>query len=639
MQRLVNVCFLLLLPCFVASHLPAEVFKFVEDYFTFKSVRIISCFTCSKRDSYQVTKYLMSSGKFWMVSPDPEQPATPQLVPIMKNGYYYKFGVFLDYDCRDSKQYLDENSARRFINASFNWLVWSKYKFTSEIDDLSMSIDTEMTWAYPDTSSDRIILHDLYKINYSWPINGTLAGHWTLKEGVVFNLTQYKYSRRQDLRGIVYTAALVVNNIPTTNLEEELVKPENRALDSMATYNYRGFLLMQQMYNFSKRILHTNTFGYVVEGGKPDGLVRMMKYGEAEVSISALKLNHHRIDMSDFCPVPTWELRICAMFRHPQITDSYGVLLKPFEPKLWLGCGLIWFLMMVALRFISFFESQYHAEDNPHEMINTETEGAWTWSDTLVIITGAVSQQGSTMDSKWITGRIVFLNTHILALMMNVYYSAFVVSSLLSAPTQSIHNTRDLIDSSLAFGAEDINYNRPFFEMSADPLVQELYQKRMAPPHTGYYSRETGLHKVLTEPFVFHTEAINVYKDIEETFTDEAKCDLTEILIFPIQQCYPFVPRTSPLKELLTYGYRKAVEGGLFNYMNRHWRPDKPPCSVKTEFRRVGTDTIVFAVWLLGGGLLISAFICMTEIILRSSFRVYCKKGIMKRVTAAIPQN
>jgi hypothetical protein len=68
-----------------------------------------------------------------------------------------------------------------------------------------------MTWAYPDISLDRIILYDLYKINYSWPINGTLAGHWTLKEGMVFNLTQYKYSRRQDLRGIVYTAALVVS--------------------------------------------------------------------------------------------------------------------------------------------------------------------------------------------------------------------------------------------------------------------------------------------------------------------------------------------------------------------------------------------------------------------------------------------
>ena len=69
------------------------------------------------------------------------------------------------------------------------------------------------------------------------------------------------------------------------------------------------------------------------------------------------------------------------------------------------------------------------------------------------------------MNSKWITGRIVFLNTYIMAYMLYVYYSAFVVSSLLSAPTQSIRNTRDLIDSSLAFGAEDNHYNRPFIEV------------------------------------------------------------------------------------------------------------------------------------------------------------------------------
>jgi hypothetical protein len=83
------------------------------------------------------------------------------------------------------------------------------------------------------------------------------------------------------------------------------------------------------------------------------------------------------------------------MFRHPQITDAYGVLLKPFEPTLWLGCGLIWFMMMVALRFISFFESQYHVGDNVDERNNIEMEGAWTWSDTLVITMGAVSQQGT----------------------------------------------------------------------------------------------------------------------------------------------------------------------------------------------------------------------------------------------------
>jgi len=52
MQRLGSVWLMLLLPCFVAPQLSEEIFKFVEDYFTFKSVRIISCFTCSRRGKY-----------------------------------------------------------------------------------------------------------------------------------------------------------------------------------------------------------------------------------------------------------------------------------------------------------------------------------------------------------------------------------------------------------------------------------------------------------------------------------------------------------------------------------------------------------------------------------------------------------
>jgi hypothetical protein len=109
-----------------------------------------------------------------------------------------------------------QTSARRFMNATFNWLIWSQYTYTSETESLNLNVDTEMTWAYPDTSLDRIILYDLYKINYSWPVNGTLAGHWDLSGGLAFNLTQYKYYRRQDLRGIVYRAALVVSTAYTS---------------------------------------------------------------------------------------------------------------------------------------------------------------------------------------------------------------------------------------------------------------------------------------------------------------------------------------------------------------------------------------------------------------------------------------
>jgi hypothetical protein len=55
----------------------------------------------------------MLSKKFWTVSPDPEEPVTPQLERIMMYGYY-KFGVFLDYDCAASKLYLAEVSVSIF---------------------------------------------------------------------------------------------------------------------------------------------------------------------------------------------------------------------------------------------------------------------------------------------------------------------------------------------------------------------------------------------------------------------------------------------------------------------------------------------------------------------------------------------
>lgn len=110
--------------------------------------------------------------------------------------------------------FLSQNSARRSLNGSYYWFIWSKKKYPSEIETLNLSIDTEVTWAHAE-ANDNIILYDLYKINYSWPINGTVAGHWDRGVGLNYNLTQFKYSRRQDMRGIVFTAGLAVRSCTT----------------------------------------------------------------------------------------------------------------------------------------------------------------------------------------------------------------------------------------------------------------------------------------------------------------------------------------------------------------------------------------------------------------------------------------
>ena len=70
------------------------------------------------------------------------------------------------------------------------------------------------------------------------------------------------------------------------------------------------------------------------------------------------------------------------------------------------------------------------------------------------------------MDSKWVAWRTAFLAAFILSMMVNVNYGASLVSSLLSTPVKTIRTTRDLIDSSLQFAAEDISYSVPYFAVS-----------------------------------------------------------------------------------------------------------------------------------------------------------------------------
>ena len=105
-----------------------------------------------------------------------------------------------------------QNSASKSLNGSYFWLIWSNRRFTSDIETLNLNVDTEMTWAYPEPDSSNIVLYDLYKINYTWPINATLAGSWQAGKGLMYTLTQHKYERRQDFRGIVFTAGLAVTS-------------------------------------------------------------------------------------------------------------------------------------------------------------------------------------------------------------------------------------------------------------------------------------------------------------------------------------------------------------------------------------------------------------------------------------------
>ena len=78
------------------------------------------------------------------------------------------------------------------------------------------------------------------------------------------------------------------------------------------------------------------------------------------------------------------------MFRHPPVTGAYGaVLLAPFKMNVWTSCAGMWLAVILTIRFVSWVET---STSGYKATVHEETVSSW--SDCLMIIIGAISEQG-----------------------------------------------------------------------------------------------------------------------------------------------------------------------------------------------------------------------------------------------------
>jgi hypothetical protein len=102
-----------------------------------------------------------------------------------------------------------QSSDQSYLNNRHHWLVWSTGNYTN-IEYARLRVDSEVTWASPDSSQHGVDLYDLYKINTTWPIIAAPAGHWNRSDGLVYNITRFKYLRRHNLHRLNFDTAIAV---------------------------------------------------------------------------------------------------------------------------------------------------------------------------------------------------------------------------------------------------------------------------------------------------------------------------------------------------------------------------------------------------------------------------------------------
>ena len=225
-----------------------------------------------------------------------------------------------------------------------------------------------------------------------------------------------------------------------------------------------------------------------------------------------------------------------------------NIFTLPFQRSAWIAIGVFLLLVLVLLYISSKWEYR-QARSEYWEVLNPAEQ---TISDNLMVVLGAVAQQGYYYEPYRVPPRIVTLMLLIAALSLYASYTANIVA-LLQSTTDSIKTVTDLFNSPLKLGAQDVVYNRYYFKSFQDPVRRAIVDQRIEPKgqKDSWMTIQEGVGRVRSELFAFHGERGTAYKIMQETFREEEKCGITEINFLNVLYPLMVMEIQSPYREIV----------------------------------------------------------------------------------------
>ncbi|GBP35769.1 Glutamate receptor 4 [Eumeta japonica] len=408
--------------------------------------------------------------------------------------------------------------------------------------------------------------------------------------------------KRRDMKQHALTMALVItdSNDTKNHLSDRLQLHQ----DSITKMSYNVMKLCFEMLNATEKVIFTHTWGYPDKNGRWQGLIDHLLRNEADLGTITIFTKERMAYIDYIAMVGTTAVRF--VFREPPLSNVSNVFTLPFARGVWLAI----LVCLLASALFLYITSKWEATVGMHPL---QLDGSW--ADVLILITGAVLQQGCTLEPRYAAGRCVMLLLFLSLTILYAAYSANIVV-LLRAPSSSIRTVQDLLNSPMALGASDFDYNKYFLRQLKDPLRKTIYEKKIAPkgkkPH--FYNMSEGVEKIRKGLFAFHMELNPGYRLIQETYREDEKCDLVEINY--INEFDPWLPgqKRGPYKEIFKTSFMKIRESGIQKAIHQRLNVPKPRCSGSVvAFSSVGVVDMYPALILTLYGFLAAVIVLMIE--------------------------
>ncbi|XP_046970208.1 glutamate receptor U1-like [Vanessa cardui] len=590
----------------------------------------------------------------------------PSLQSNRSEYFLHQIVILADLSCPGIEVFLAQVSNEGYFKSPYRWLLLDSdvgsYKFDL-FNNLDIPLNSDVVIAKK-INDEEYQLVEAYKVGVSSEVIYTTRGSWrsssveikhkqksnylpietagndtsnvTLYVSGELNrmkiskygaLEDYRYTkvisiRRRNLRRHVLTMANVITDSNETrkHLDDRL----NLHQDSITKMSYMVVKICFEMLNATEKRIFTHTWGYKDKNGNWQGIIDHLLKKEADLGTLTI-FTQERMKVIDYIAM-VGSTAVRFVFREPPLALLENIFALPFTTAVWVAI----FICVMGCALFLYITSKWEASVGMHPL---QLNGSW--ADVLILIIGAVLQQGCTLEPRYAAGRCVTLLLFVALTILYAAYSANIVV-LLRAPSSSVRSLPDLLNSPLKLGASDFEYNRYFFKKLNEPIRKAIYNKKIAPKgkKPNFYTMKEGVEKIRKGLFAFHMELNPGYRLIQETYQEEEKCDLVEIDY--INEIDPWLPgqKRSPYKDLFKISFIKIRETGIQSNIHRRLHVGKPKCSGSiSTFSSVGITDMYPALIATLYGMLISLVVLLLEITYKRLLHLREKRRLLRKLT------
>ncbi|CAH0390023.1 unnamed protein product [Bemisia tabaci] len=377
---------------------------------------------------------------------------------------------------------------------------------------------------------------------------------------------------------------------------------------------YQGFCidLLQKIsdmvrFDYTIELVPDGKYGvFDYETGEWNGIVRQLMDKKADLAVGSMTINYARESVIDFTK-PFMNLGISILFKVPSSSPTrLFSFMNPLAVDIWLYVLAAYALVSITMFIVARFSPQEWHDSHPCHPHNHPTASQFTISNSFWFTIGTLMQQGSDLNPKATSTRIVggiwWFFTLIIISSYTANLAAFLTVERMITPIENAEGLAAQTD--ISYGTLDSGSTMTFFRDSMIETYKKMWRfMENKKPSVFVPTYEEGIKRVLEGNYAFLMESTML------DYAVQRNCNLTQIGGLLDSKGYGIAtPMGSPWRDKISLAILELQEKGEIQILYDKWWKNSADTCTRTEKGKeskasaLGVDNIggVFVVLLCG---------------------------------------